>query len=75
MKTKKRKKEEKVKEAEIEIVDIRDTRNQGTTRNLVLIPIPDARAQDLDQGRIIEMAANPPTTPRSIEEKKEKMLL
>ncbi len=75
MKKKKRKKVEKVKEAEIEIVSIRDIRDQGTTQNLVLIPILDIHAQDQDQDRIIEMAANPPTTPSSIEEKKEKILL
>ena len=35
---KKNEKEEKMKEAEIEIVDIRDIQKQRTARNLVLIP-------------------------------------
>ena len=75
MKKRKRKKEdkEKEKEAEIEKVDIKDIQNQDHILGQVLIPDPDAR--DPDQGHIIEMVANPPTTPKFTEEKKEKMLL
>ena len=69
----KRRKEEKVKEVEIEKVDTGDTRNQGPILDLVLIPIPDALAQDQgqDQDHIIEMVANP----RIIEEKRRKLFV
>jgi len=77
MKKRKRKKEEKEKEkeAEIEKVDIKDIQNQDHILGQVQIPDPDARDPDQDQGHIIEMVANPPTTPKFTEEKKEKMLL
>ena len=72
-------KKTKTKEAEIETevekekVGIKDILNQGLILDLVPNPIPGTL--DQDQGHIIEMVANPPTTQNSIEEKKEKMLL